>query len=131
MGMLDRAWAWKQEQPVTSAARAASGNTGPLAGHGPAQSIRAQLNITAVSGTTPTLDVVIEDTLDGTNWNTVATFAQKVAAGREVINVHPAKAESATFQPLFADILRVRWTIGGTTPSFTFTLDWVLQTGEA
>lgn len=72
-----------------------------------------QLSVTAASGTTPTLDVVIEDTLDGTNWNAIGTFAQKAAAGREVINITVP----------FADQVRARWTIGGTTPSFTFAID--------
>lgn len=108
------AWSGRTEQVVASAARTASGDSGPLSGYGPAQTLRAQLNVTAASGTSPTLDVVIEDTLDGTNWNAVGTFAQKIATGREVINVTTP----------FADRLRVRWTIGGTGPSFTFAVDW-------
>ncbi len=35
-----------------------------------------QLDVTAASGTLPTLDVVVQDTVDGTNWNTIATFTQ-------------------------------------------------------
>lgn len=107
---------------VESAARTVSGDSGTLEGFGDVSALRAQLDVTAASGTTPTLDVVIEDTLDGTNWNTIATFAQKTAVGVEVINAHPEKAESATFQPLFARRWRIRWTIGGTTPSFTFSV---------
>lgn len=38
------------------------------------------------------------------------TFAQKTATGREVINVTAP----------FTDQIRVKWTVGGTTPSFTF-----------
>ena len=66
--------------------------------------------MTAASGTLPTLDVVVEDTVDGTNYNTIATFAQKTAAGREVIRLTTA----------FTNTLRVSYTIGGTTPSLTF-----------
>lgn len=111
------AWSGRTEQIVASAARTASGNSATLADYGPAQTLRAQLNVTAASGTVPTLDVLIEDTLDGTNWNTIGTFAQKTAAGREVINISTP----------FADRLRVRWTIGGTTPSFTFAVDWAAE----
>jgi hypothetical protein len=121
MPVADRAWAFKREQVVSSAVRTTSSDSGTLSGYGPAQSIRAQLNVTAASGTTPTLDVVIEDTLDGTNWNVVGTFAQKTAVGREVINV----------TALFSDTVRIRWTIGGGTASFTFAVDWISQTGEA
>ncbi len=80
--------------------------------------LRAQLNVTAASGTAPTLNVLIEDTLDGVNYNTVATFAQKTAAGREVINVTVP----------FSETLRVSWTIAGTNPSFTFSVDWHVST---
>jgi len=102
------------ETPVASAARTSSNNSGPLLHFGLAKTIRAQLDVTAASGTTPTLDVVIEDTLDGTNWNTVGTFTQKTTTGRQVIDI----------TGLFAGTLRVRWTIGGTTPSFTFSVTW-------
>lgn len=100
------------EDLVASAARTASGNSGTLGGWGAVKTIRAQLDVTAVSGVGPTLDVVIEDTLDGTNWNVIGTFAQKTAAGREIVTITSA----------FSDTIRVRWTIGGTTPSFTFSI---------
>lgn len=105
------------EVPVDSAARTVSGSIVAGTNYGSADSIRAQLDATAASGTTPTLDVVIEDTLDGTNWNAIGTFAQKVAAGREVINITTP----------FTDQVRVRWTIGGTTPSFTFSVRTYIQ----
>lgn len=111
------AWRGRTDQPVASAARTTSGDSGPLAGYGPAQTLRAQLNVTAISGTAATLDAVIEDTLDGTNWNVVGTFAQRVNVSREVINITTP----------FSDRLRVRWTIGGTTPSVTFAVDWVAE----
>jgi hypothetical protein len=98
------------ETLVASAARTSSGDSGVLTGWGVPASARVQLDVTAVAGTSPTLDVVVEDTLDGTNWNVVGTFAQKAAVGREVINLSTP----------FADRLRVRWTVAGTTPSFTF-----------
>lgn len=97
---------------LASAARTSSSDSGTLAGFGDWSKMRAQLDVTAVSGVSPTLDVVIEDTHDGTNWNTVATFTQKTAAGRQVLDI----------TGLFTDRLRVRWTIGGTTPSFTFSV---------
>lgn len=102
------------ENLLGSAARTSSGNTGPLVGWGSARLLRAQLNVTAASGVTPTLNVVIEDTIDGVNWNTVGTFAQRGSTGgREVINI---------VEP-FTDTLRVRWTVTGTLPSYTFAVD--------
>lgn len=105
-----------RETPVTSAARTANGNTSSFAA-GYSDTIRAQLNVTAASGTLPTLDVVIEDSVDdGATWNTIGTFAQKTTTGREVINITTP----------FGDLIRVRWTLGGTSPSFTFAVDWVI-----
>lgn len=107
-----------RETPVASAARTASGNTAAMTGYGPATSLRAQLNVTAASGTSPTLNVVIEDSVDGgTTWNSVGTFTQATAAGVQTVNVTAP----------FAGTLRVRWTVAGTTPSFTFAVDWVAQ----
>lgn len=95
-----------------SAARTASGTTSAVSGYGRTSMMRAQLNVTAATGTAPTLDVVLEDTIDGSNWNTIASFTQATAVTRQVINV-PAP---------FGDQVRVRYTVGGTTPSFTFTV---------
>lgn len=93
-----------------SVARTASGSGAVVAGLSLQTTLRVQLNVTAAAGTTPTLNVVLEDTIDGENWNTIGTFAQKAAPGVEVINVTTP----------FADSVRARWTIAGTTPSFTF-----------
>lgn len=102
-----------QGQSVTlaaSAARTTSADTGLLAGF-IGSSLRVQLQSTTVTGTTPTLDVVVEDTLDaGATWNTIGTFTQQAAAARQVININQ----------VYSSNIRVRWTVGGTTPSFTF-----------
>lgn len=97
---------------LASAARTASGNQTFGTQDSSGKALRIQLDVTAASGTTPTLDVVIEDTLDGTNWNVVGTFTQRTAAGRQVIDI----------QGLFHGQMRARWTIAGTTPSFTFSV---------
>lgn len=93
------------EVSVPSAARAASGNSGPMSGYDDAESLRIQLNVSAFTvAAGNTLDLVVEDTMDdGTSWNVIGTFAQRVGVGREVINIT---------QP-FADTIRFRWTVGG------------------
>lgn len=109
---------FSSDEVVASGARTVTGISEVWTGFGPASSIRAQLNVTAASGTTPTLDVVLEDTVDGgTTWNVIGTFIQKTAAGREVINI----------TGLFTDSIRARWTVAGTTPSFTFTVNLTSQ----
>ncbi len=102
---------------IETLARTTNGNSGNVQTYG-GEAIRAQLNVTAASGTAPTLNVLIEDTLDGLNYNTIGTFAQKAAAGREVINVTVP----------FSETLRVSWTVAGTNPSFTFSVDWHVST---
>lgn len=97
---------------LPSAARAASGDSGAQPLNGLSTTLRCQLHVTAVAGVAPTLDVVIEDTLDGTNFNTIGTFTQATAATRQVINITTP----------FTDTLRVRYTIAGTTPSVTFSV---------
>ncbi len=102
---------------IESSARTTGGNSGNIQAYG-GESVRAQLNVTAASGTSPTLNVLIEDTLDGINYNTIGTFAQKTAAGREVINITTP----------FSETLRASWTIAGTNPSFSFSVDWHIST---
>ena len=118
MPRSDIAWSGARETVVASGARTTSSDSGALTGYGAAATLRAQLNVTAASGTTPTLDVVIEDSVDsGATWNSLGSFTQKTVAAREVINVTIP----------FGDVIRVRWTVGGTTPSFTFAVDLVSQ----
>lgn len=99
---------------LDSAARTTTGVGAAVPGFGDKINLRAQLHVTAASGTTPTLTVLIEDTIDGTNWDTVGSFAQKTAVSREVVNI--------TIPFPFSDRLRASWTIGGTAPSFTFSV---------
>jgi hypothetical protein len=61
---------------VSSAARTASGGSGDQVGFHSSASLRVALSVTAASGTVPTLDVYLEDTLDGTNYNTLHQFTQ-------------------------------------------------------
>lgn len=99
-----------EETVVASAAKTASGNSSTLSGFGRAKTLRVQLDCTAVSSGT-TLDVTVEDTLDGTNWNTIGTFTQlTTSAGRQVINITNP----------FADRIRIKWVIAGT--SYTFSV---------
>lgn len=98
---------------VTALSAKTTSSATPILPVGDSSLLRAQLEVTAVSGTAPTLDVVLEDTLDGTNWNVIGTFAQVTTAPvRSVINVSAP----------FTNRVRARWTIGGTTPSITFML---------
>jgi hypothetical protein len=50
---------------------------------GDAARVNLALDVTAFGGTTPTLDITIEGSNDGTNWYTLGTFAQKVNVATE------------------------------------------------
>lgn len=96
-----------------SAARTATGN-GTLFDVTPgASSLALYIDVTSASGTTPTLDLTVEWSPDGgTTWHTAQApdaFTQITAAGK-VVKVFAVKGPSA----------RIVYTIGGTTPSFTF-----------
>lgn len=74
--------------------------------------VRLLLDVTAASGTTPTLDVTVETSYDGsTGWTSLGTFTQKTAAGTQRKNFSGADR-----------FVRATWAIGGTTPSFTFSV---------
>lgn len=84
------------------------------------------VDVTAVDGTSPTLDVEVQYTIDGVTWHTLdatnGTTAQIIATGKHVIKVYPgiaAVADGAANSPL-PTRHRLAWTIGGTDPEFTF-----------
>lgn len=98
---------------AASAARTATGN-GSTVEPGDRGVARLRLNVTAASGTTPTLNVTIQTSHDGTTWRTAGTFTQATATGEQ----------RAAFN--IDRFVRASWAIAGTTPSFTFTV-----TGDA
>lgn len=113
---------------VASAARTATGTGSAVCGFQRYEKFAAELVVTAASGTTPTLDVTLQHSMDGgTTWFTMATFTQKTATGSELKS--EAEVEAATAE-VYGDCLRAIWTIGGTTPSFTFYVKVTAQEGD-
>lgn len=87
------------------------------------------LNITAASGTTPTLDIKIQNKSDLTGGYVDipnAAFTQKVGVTTDFIVIAPTIAAVAnkTISQFLAKTFRAVVTIGGTTPSFTFSLTY-------
>lgn len=96
---------------VASAARTSTG-TGTAFSTADIDSLNATLDVTAASGTSPTLDLTLETTADGTNYYTAGSF--------------PQQTTTATVARVIGDLgatSRWKWTIGGGTPSFTFSVD--------
>lgn len=81
------------------------------------------VNLGAVTGTTPTLDLVIQGSEDGTNYSSTAiltfgqfTAANKIAAGK--VNLNKYKK------------IRAVSDVGGTTPSFTISIGLLAQSED-
>ncbi len=89
--------------------------------------VKLYLDITAASGSTPTLDLKVQakDALSDKYFDIVgASFAQKVTTGQDDLVVYPGVAETANRS--VSDVMTKTWrivaTIGGGTPSFTFSI---------
>ncbi|MGZ4519170.1 MAG: hypothetical protein ACXVGA_00975 [Mycobacteriaceae bacterium] len=104
-----------------SGAQTTSGNSGLL--RGPVgQYLNIQINVTAVSGTTPSCAFKVQWSQDAVNWadaDPVDAFTAVTATGNVVKNFM-AKA----------DFFRLVWTITGTTPSFTFSATAVASSDD-
>jgi len=76
--------------------------------------IELELKVTSVSGTAPTLDVYIEGKFENTgDYKTLASQTGITATGIWYFTINPCAFR----------YLRVRWVVGGTSPSFTFRVD--------
>lgn len=110
----DGLYATSSDVILASGAQTASGNA-LFASGGSITSIVIEVRVTAVSGTTPQLNVSLDDTFDGTNWNQVAAVnASAITATGTTVKRINLRDTPVT------DQLRISWTISGTTPSFTF-----------
>lgn len=78
-----------------------------------ANGLSAYLHVTAASGTTPTLDVKVQHSADDATWADLATFAQVTSA-----NGYERIAVTGTVNRY----IRAQFTLGGTSPDFTFHL---------
>ena len=108
---------------LASAARTASGNTQSTSlGVANFRDMHLFLDITAVSGTSPTLEIVSQakDPVSG-NWAGVNTIWS---------GLNSAQTAYANIAGLgLASDFAISWVIGGTTPSFTFSLGYVVKDG--
>jgi hypothetical protein len=110
---------------ITAAAKTASGNSSDIISD--RTGLMLFLNITGFSGTTPTLDVKVQgkDPASGTYVDMPgASFAQKVGTGSDTLLIYPGVTSTVNRQISAAlpNVIRIAYTIGGTTPSFTFSI---------
>jgi len=80
---------------------------------------RVYVDVTTVSGTSPTLDIAVQDSPDGDKAYSAKLFATITTPGQYAISLGEGE---------FGRYLRLKWTIGGTSPSFTFKVEILLRT---
>lgn len=113
---------------LASAARTVTGAGSAVCGFERYEKFAAELVVSAASGTTPTLDVTLQHSIDGgTTWFTVVAFTQKTTTGSELKTQAEVEGSSAVE---YGDCWRVSYVIGGTTPSFTFYVKVDAQEGD-
>lgn len=110
-----------------SSAKTASGNSASAITNHSARGVQLFINVSAVSGTTPTLAVrvQVQDPV-GLGWVDLpgAVTASITGVSLTLLTIYPGvtvAANSAISAPL-PRTWRLAWTIGGTTPSFTFSV---------
>ena len=108
----------------SSAARTATANSTDQVNYD-ARGIKMHLDITASSGTTPTLDIKLQALINGVYIDIAgAVFTQKTTTGTDELTVYPGIAETANES--VSDVIPRTWravaTIAGSSPSFTFSL---------
>lgn len=110
--------------PVSLAAASASGNSNTLDNQF-CRGVTVVVDITAITGTSPTLTVIIEgyDSTSG-KFYTLLSSAALSAVGTTALTVYPGIAASANVaaSAILPEFWRVRYTIGGTTPAVTATI---------
>jgi hypothetical protein len=111
--------AFTPQTVVASAARTTTGQSsavtpGGVAPSGPSDTVALAVDVTAASGTTPSMTVSVEWSFDGTAFfvSDVADAFVAITTTKKTVKLFDVKA------PMY----RVVWTITGTTPSFTFSV---------
>ncbi len=110
---------------LTSVARTATA-TGSDTTNVEAKGLLLFLDITVVTGTTPTLDLDVQwkDPV-ASKYITIGSFAQQTGTGTLDLLIYPGTVESANrkVSHVLPVTWRLNWTIGGTaTPTFTFSV---------
>lgn len=87
------------------------------------------VKVTAASGTTPTLLITVEGSDDGTNWYTIGQIGANGSAVGATATAPTNFTGVATARGAFVvpEFIRTKSTIGGTTPSFTYSVRSVIS----
>jgi hypothetical protein len=106
-------WANTEDVVLHASAERVANGSGAGMELGDRTTVRLLLDVTAKGADVDeTLDVTVETSHDGATWRSLGAFAQKTAVGSE----RKSFAGCDRF-------VRVSYTVGGTTPSFTFSVE--------
>src|SRR5260221_635074 len=75
------------------------------------------VNISSVSGTLPTLIIKLQQTPNGTDWYDVPGIVTASLGTVSLTSLFPSN------QQFIVENIRIVWTIGGVSPSFTFKVE--------
>ena len=107
-------------QVVLSAARTTNGNSSILPLSDKGELLHVLFSVTAASGTSPTLTPSLQWSPDG-----AILVPADPADAMTALTTTPGAVKTFNVR---ASSFQINWTIGGTTPSFTFAV-WVYVTG--
>lgn len=107
---------------LPSAAQTATGNSGPLQTVD-ATTLAVDVNVSAATGTTPSMTLNVDRLGADGNWYSVWASSAITTAGVTSASIGPGCAVAA----VLTGTVRLRWTITGTTPSFTFSASVVAR----
>ncbi len=100
--------------PGTARSSSGNGTATVLVAVPAGQRLYAALHVLSAAGTDPTLDVIVESDADNTmaSATTQLTFTQATGISSEILRTNGDAITDTWY--------RVSWTVGGTSPSFTF-----------
>lgn len=108
----------------SSAAQTATGQSATQIVSAHMKSLKVYTNVTAVSGTNPQLTILLQSSPDGgTTWYTDYTSNNITATGQYSFTIGLGSPNYGDF----GQLVRVAWTIAGTSPSFTFSSLYVAK----
>ena len=109
---VDLQYRYKAGFTVFSGTVTASGNTAEIVAE-QFSALEVLVKVTSVGGTSPTLSVYIEGKFETTgDWKTLASQENITTTGTWFL----------TINPLIFRVIRARWVVGGTSPSFAVTI---------
>lgn len=130
-------WSARDTAYIASAAKVAS-FSGLAIGVDRYSAIKVAILITAVSGTSPTLNVYLQTLLgDDVTWSDIASLTQLTATGNRVLDfINGGNSEYASVDgslaagtirnALLGRWVRLKFVIAGTNPSFTLSANVIL-----